>query len=423
MYRPVRASIWLAAALWLASTGVDCFAQTPASDTGFLIVRSPTASVMAGTRPIAQVRAGQRLPFTQKNGNWYLVEIRHEGQIRKGWISGDNVLLEPPGGGDCADPPAAAHGTGFTLIHTLRTQKAAFMVAVTPDGRRIVTAGIDGKLQTWDAATGQELSQIQAHKEWAAGLSLSPDGRLALTSGNDTTVRLWDLAAGRELRRFEGHGNNVWSVVFSADGKRVLSGSHDKTMRLWDVATGQEVRRFEGSNSQVWGAALSPDGGRALSAEVSGAVRLWDVETGQQVRTLTGLSAALTVAFSPDGAQVLAGGTVKAGEEGEKSMLTKPGLLLLWDAETGTQRAKLEGHTAAARIVAFSPDGWRAVTSGYDKTVRLWDLRTEKELARYDWPWPAEKSLLLFGVAFTPDGRRVVVAGSDGSVRLLEIGG
>jgi formylglycine-generating enzyme required for sulfatase activity/WD40 repeat protein len=321
-----------------------------------------------------------------------------------GTLDRDDKVVSP------GAPPLPAAAAGFRELRVLRGHRgSAFMVAVTPDGGRVLTTGIDGTLRTWDLATGKERSRIQAHKDWAVGVAVSPDGKRAVTSGNDKTVRLWDLETGKELRRFEGHTNFVWSVMFSSDGQRVLSGSHDKTVRLWDAETGKEVRRFEGGDKQIWGACLSPDGTRVLSADVGGGVHLWDVETGRELRAMQGHTGAITAAFSPDGQRALSGGT--QGKEG---------LLLLWDLKTGKQLRRFEGHKKIVRITAVSPDGQRAATTSYDKTVRLWDLETGRELARFDWPIEVEPSG-LFGVAFTCDGRQIVAAGSDGLVRVLEI--
>lgn len=51
-----------------------------------LVVTSPTAKVMSGSDLIAEIRKGQRLPFTRQNNDWYLVEIRQAGQVRRGWL-------------------------------------------------------------------------------------------------------------------------------------------------------------------------------------------------------------------------------------------------------------------------------------------------------------------------------------------------
>lgn len=64
-------------------------------------------------------------------------------------------------------------------------------------------------------------------------MSMSPDGKRLLTAGSDNVMRLWETATGQELRSYEGHTEPVRCAAFSPDGSWALSTSGDKTMRLW----------------------------------------------------------------------------------------------------------------------------------------------------------------------------------------------
>ena len=65
------------------------------------------------------------------------------------------------------------------------------------------------------------------------GLALSRDGRRLLTASWDGTAKLWDLETGTELHCFTEHADRVHSVAFSPVSRYALSGSSDKTVRLW----------------------------------------------------------------------------------------------------------------------------------------------------------------------------------------------
>jgi tetratricopeptide (TPR) repeat protein len=114
-----------------------------------------------------------------------------------------------------------------------------------------------------------------------------------------------------------------------------------------------------------------------------------------EVRRFVGHSSSiLAAAFSPDGGRVLTGSTDKT--------------IRLWEVETGKELHLLEGHRSHIRSVAFSPDGRFALSGALDATARLWDLETAKEVRSFEGP-----RMPIQCVAFSPDGRRVLAGGND----------
>jgi WD40 repeat protein len=120
-------------------------------------------------------------------------------------------------------------------------------VAVSPEGKQLLSGSFDGTMRLWDIATGKELKRFDGEGHFVETVAFTKDGKRALCSygskgikaiyklDSSCTMRLWDLASGKELKRFEGHAGPVLSMAVSADGRFILSGSNDNTMRLWQM--------------------------------------------------------------------------------------------------------------------------------------------------------------------------------------------
>ncbi|KAG8684680.1 hypothetical protein FRC11_011746 [Ceratobasidium sp. 423] len=89
-----------------------------------------------------------------------------------------------------------------------------------------------------------------------------------------------------------------------------------------------------------------------------------------------------SVAFSPDGSQIISGSADS---------------LRLWDARGRTSSRVLEGHSSAVNSVAFSPDGVYVASGAEGGTVRLWDVRTCRQVDE-----PFEHIGSVYSVAFSP---------------------
>ncbi|MBT4863649.1 MAG: hypothetical protein HON53_00825, partial [Planctomycetaceae bacterium] len=170
----------------------------------------------------------------------------------------------------------------------------------------ILTVG-GSNAQLWDEATGREQIQYSPHGSVSAA-GYSPDGKFIVTAGLDSTARIWNAATGKTVAILAGHTSDVNSAVFSPDGKLVLTASSDRTARLWDATSGKELRSLEGHEGKVLQAVFSNDGRRVATASDDGTARIWEVATGTELASMDCQSGAvLCVAFSGDGKRVITG--------------------------------------------------------------------------------------------------------------------
>jgi WD40 repeat protein len=75
-------------------------------------------------------------------------------------------------------------------------------------------------------------------------VAVSPDGRRAVSASYDKTLKVWDLESGTELRTLDGHSDAVKAVAVSADGRLTVSASRDNTLKVWDLERGAKVATF-----------------------------------------------------------------------------------------------------------------------------------------------------------------------------------
>jgi WD40 repeat protein len=158
---------------------------------------------------------------------------------------------------------------------------------------------------------------------------------------------------------------------------------------------------FDGHGNWVIGVAYSRDGRHILSASSDNTVRLLDAATGKELHRLAH-PAARSVAFSPDGKRA-----VSAGWGGD-------GTVRLWDLGTGKQLRCSGGYPAGIYAVVCSPDAKRILFS-CGQVLYLVDLETGKELKRF-----TGHTGIAMGVAFAPDGKTVVSASENGTVRVWD---
>ncbi|MFY0572661.1 SIR2 family protein [Archangium lansingense] len=275
--------------------------------------------------------------------------------------------------------------------------------AVTPDGRRVVSASRDNTLKVWELETGREVSTLEGHGDSVSGCAVTPDGRRVVSASWDNTLKVWELETGREVATLEGHGARVSGCAVTPDGRRVVSASWDNTLKVWELETGREVATLEGHRARVSGCAVTPDGRRVVSASRDNTLKVWELETGREVATLEGHGARVSgCAVTPDGRRVVSA--------------SWDNTLKVWEVETGREVAALEGHGASVTGCAVTPDGRSVVSASDDGTLKVWALETGREVATLEGHGDS-----VTGCVVTPDGRRVVSASDDGTLKVWEL--
>jgi WD40 repeat protein len=274
--------------------------------------------------------------------------------------------------------------------------------AFSNDGQHLVTASWDKTIRLWNLNTGASKVIAQSVGKMAS-VNLSPDGTRIVGGCWDGYAYVWELD-GKLLATLDGHRGRVVYAAFSPDGKRIVTASEDATARAWST-DGKPLFIIKGHTDSVKSAVYSPDGSSILTAGFDGTAKIWDSSSGQLLRTIDaakeGQKSLNFAAFSPDGKRMA---TVGLSPE-----------VIIWDLD-GQRVGRLSAHAKRINYVQFDHSGTLLVTASDEDNVKVWDLPHGQLSMSLD----RHKGNLALSAVFNPDDSRLVTTGSDRTARLWD---
>ncbi len=124
---------------------------------------------------------------------------------------------------------------------------APIALAVSNDGQMLLSGGYDDSFQStplqetdgksfkaWNLKTGKLVHNFSLG-ESVSTLAISPDNRIFIAAGLGWVITMRDMKTGKQVTQLKGHGGGIYGLAFSSDGKTLYSGSGDKSIKVWQI--------------------------------------------------------------------------------------------------------------------------------------------------------------------------------------------
>ena len=238
------------------------------------------------------------------------------------------------------------------------------------------------------------------HEDAVRDLAFSPDGKYLASASKDDSVIIWNRQTGQPVKTLP-YENGVWEVIYNDDGAQVAARIYRDMYQVRDVNTGvllggpikyTQLLEMEGFRNSVHRSRIPKDiqqKGRDIRKQV--------VQT-----------------YSNKKIKVFWSGNARY------FALLNEGNIQIYDVEEETKIGQDIRGGKISKVAFNSNQQWLAgksnwVAEGRDKTVRIWEIATGREIARM----VHDATITTF--AFSPDGHFVVTGDERGNIRLWEV--
>ncbi|OQS02355.1 U3 small nucleolar RNA-associated protein [Thraustotheca clavata] len=256
-------------------------------------------------------------------------------------------------------------------------------LAVSPDGRWLISASKDGTARVWDLTTFQCVAVGAGHAESLGSVAIAQkmhnyttNNAFFVTGSSDKTMKLWNLNfLNKELDECrtltamsaaKAHDKDVNALAVAPNDRFIASGSQDKLIKIWNASNLSLIGTCRGHKRGIWSLEFSPVDQCLASASSDKTIKLWSLKDYSCLKTFEGHTASvLNVQFVCAGMQLLSAGA--------------DGLVKLWTIKTNECENTLDHHMDKIWALAVAKDSSEMITGGADSTIHIWKDFTEEE--------------------------------------------
>lgn len=195
------------------------------------------------------------------------------------------------------------------FLHSIKAHDAGTeCVAYSPDGRSLISGGVDGRVYMWSLQNGKKTDTFAHHTDTVSAIAFSPTGNMVATSGYDKIIKVTDRSFRNNQYRLISH-QSIPTTLHFLSGRRLLSTDKEGVILVWDISSSKVAQRLTKFTSQITASTISADEQFLFVCGHQGEIGLYDLQSGEQLKqnylnTLAGITCAC---YIPETNQLVCG--------------------------------------------------------------------------------------------------------------------
>ena len=251
-------------------------------------------------------------------------------------------------------------------LHSVAIGKSELpRIAASRSSSRIAVATSDNAVHIYDATTLSQQPSLSGADKKITSISFSHDGLAVIAATVEGKIYSWNVATGAVIKSFKP----ISSSVIGLDpliGNQVLITASDGNLLVCDWATGESVSSLPQLKETISCQCVHPDGHMAVFGTSSGRVLIYGLAQSQDVKVLLPGSVPTTLEFSPDSSMLIAG--------------SSDGIVRVWNVDKWVLKNNVAAQHGGVTVLAIDPQSRWIVSSAKDSALKIYSLKTGEQL-------------------------------------------